>query len=108
MPIAPSSWSTGRSRGQPPSPSPASAPPMRAEHELVVRCATGAPGETHLRRIRELAEAGVDWAAVVAFATRHWTLPLLYWCLDTAAPVGWAPAVRTTLREAFRTNASHS
>jgi putative nucleotidyltransferase-like protein len=81
---------------------------MRAEHELVVRCATSAPGEAHLRRIRELVGAGVDWAVVVAFATRHWTVPLLSWCLDAAAPAGYPSPVRATLRNGFRTSAGHS
>lgn len=81
---------------------------MRAEHELVLRCATSAPSETRLARIRDLVEAGVDWAEAVTFATRHWTVPLLYWCLDAAAPGGYPSPVRATLRQAFRTNACNS
>jgi hypothetical protein len=81
---------------------------MRAEHELVIRCATSVPSEARLGRIRELVGAGVDWAEAVTFATRHWTVPLLYWCLHAADPVGWPPPVRATLREAFRASASHS
>jgi Uncharacterised nucleotidyltransferase len=81
---------------------------MRAEHELVVRCATGAPSARRLERIRVLAKGGVDWPEAVAFASRHWTVPLLYWCLDAASPAACPAPVRAMLREAFRASAGNS
>jgi hypothetical protein len=81
---------------------------MRVEHELVIRCATSAPSEARLDRIRELVARGVDWAEALTFATRHWTVPLLYCCLDAAAPAGYPAPVRDRLRQAFRTSAGHA
>ncbi len=69
----------------------APAEPLRAEHELILRCARTRLRPEDAERIRALAGGALDWLLLVETAVRQGVSPLVYWhlkalCADTVPP----------------------
>lgn len=83
-------------------------PRMRPEHELVLTCAVRRLDATRAVRVRQLVGAGIEWRAVLAFAERHWTVPLLAWHLSGLEEPAIPAPVLAELRHRLGTNAAWS
>lgn len=82
---------------------------MRPENELLLLCARVHAGdEAAAERIRELAQARIDWEYLYSLAQRHAVLPLLYRGLEANAPGAAPQDFKNKLRQKFRDNATRN
>ncbi|MDT5158072.1 MAG: hypothetical protein QOH51_2429 [Acidobacteriota bacterium] len=81
---------------------------VRPENELMLLCARVHAGEEAVGRIRELAQARIDWDYLYRLAQRHAALPLLYRGLETSALADVPQDFKKKLRENFRDNATRN
>ena len=76
-----------------------------AEGRLLLLCSRTRLDASVAEQVRDLVAEGVDWTVVLALASDHGVLPLLYSSLGTMDSAGIPPTVLAELRERFTANA---
>jgi hypothetical protein len=74
------------------------------EAELLICCARTHIDDETAARIRDLANAPLDWTSLLQLADEHMVLPLLYHALDEVAPDAAPSAAQDQLRTGFHAN----
>jgi Uncharacterised nucleotidyltransferase len=74
------------------------------EIELLLSCATTVLDEERVARLRQLAQAAIDWERLLQLALRHRTMPLLYHHLNATCRDLAPPAFMDRLHDHFYLN----